>query len=115
MPAPASRAYWVALAAPPAAGTPGAAARAYFNPQAAPGTEAGTECWAETEGVLAGWFARHGAAAAIVRPDHYVYAVAASARVLQDELDALPAAAAGAPAPAWQVASGHAGLRALGT
>ncbi len=82
---------------------------------AAPGTEAGTECWAETEGVLAGWFARHGAAAAIVRPDHYVYAVAASARVLQDELDALPAAAAGAPAPAWQVASGHAGLRALGT
>ena len=31
----------------------------------------------EAEGVLARWFARHGCAAALVRPDRYVYGVAA--------------------------------------
>jgi 3-(3-hydroxy-phenyl)propionate hydroxylase len=31
----------------------------------------------ETEGVVTQWFARHGCSAAIVRPDHYVYGVAA--------------------------------------
>lgn len=30
----------------------------------------------ELDGVLAGWFDRHGCAAAIVRPDHYVFGVA---------------------------------------
>jgi 3-(3-hydroxy-phenyl)propionate hydroxylase len=29
----------------------------------------------ERDGVLAGWFDRHGCVAAIVRPDHYVYGV----------------------------------------
>jgi 3-(3-hydroxy-phenyl)propionate hydroxylase len=33
----------------------------------------------ETEGVVAGWFARQGCRAALVRPDNYVYGVAASA------------------------------------
>ena len=33
----------------------------------------------ERDGVLAGWFDRHGCVAAIVRPDHYVYGVLRSA------------------------------------
>jgi 3-(3-hydroxy-phenyl)propionate hydroxylase len=45
--------------------------------------------WTEAEGVLAHWFERHACAAAIVRPDHYVYAVAATADALQAELTAL--------------------------
>ena len=38
----------------------------------------------ETDGVLAHWFAQQACVAAIVRPDHYVYGVAADA----DELSA---------------------------
>jgi 3-(3-hydroxy-phenyl)propionate hydroxylase len=45
--------------------------------------------WQETEGVLATWFDRHASAAAIVRPDHYVYAMADSASSLDAELVAL--------------------------
>jgi 3-(3-hydroxy-phenyl)propionate hydroxylase len=33
----------------------------------------------EAEGVMAAWFARYGAVAALVRPDHYVYGVATAA------------------------------------
>ena len=33
----------------------------------------------ETEGVLAAWLARHGCAAALVRPDHCVFGTAATA------------------------------------
>lgn len=33
---------------------------------------------AETDGIVAAWFARHGACAALVRPDHYVFGVAAT-------------------------------------
>uniref|UniRef100_UPI000D37F2B7 bifunctional 3-(3-hydroxy-phenyl)propionate/3-hydroxycinnamic acid hydroxylase n=1 Tax=unclassified Variovorax TaxID=663243 RepID=UPI000D37F2B7 len=33
----------------------------------------------EAEGVAAAWFARHGCACALLRPDHYVYGVAGSA------------------------------------
>jgi 3-(3-hydroxy-phenyl)propionate hydroxylase len=40
---------------------------------------------AEREGVLRDWFARHGATAALIRPDHYVYGLAAD----QSQLDAL--------------------------
>jgi 3-(3-hydroxy-phenyl)propionate hydroxylase len=45
----------------------------------------------ELDGVLAGWFDRHGCCAAIVRPDHYVYGVAASAGALEVELAQLEA------------------------
>jgi 3-(3-hydroxy-phenyl)propionate hydroxylase len=41
----------------------------------------------ETEGVLAGWFARHGVIAAIVRPDHYVFGTACDSAELGDLLD----------------------------
>jgi len=46
----------------------------------------------ETDGVLARWFARHGCAAAIVRPDHYVYGVASDGPQLQMQLGSLLAA-----------------------
>jgi len=45
----------------------------------------GTDAARETEGVVASWMQRHGAHAALVRPDHYVYGTAAS----DAELDAL--------------------------
>ena len=32
----------------------------------------------EADGIVAAWFARHGAVAALVRPDHYVYGVASA-------------------------------------
>ena len=70
-----------ALGWSPTAGTGYALLRVATTPQ--PGA------WTETEGVLAGWFQRHTCAAAIVRPDHYVYAVAATAHALQAELAAL--------------------------
>ena len=40
--------------------------------------------WTEADGVVASWMARHQAAAALVRPDHYVFGVSGSV----DELDA---------------------------
>ncbi|WP_407155813.1 bifunctional 3-(3-hydroxy-phenyl)propionate/3-hydroxycinnamic acid hydroxylase [Bradyrhizobium sp. STM 3557] len=40
----------------------------------------------ETEGVLAGWFDRHGVVAAIVRPDHYVFGTAHNAWELRELL-----------------------------
>lgn len=46
----------------------------------------------EADGVLAQWFAQQGCAAAIVRPDHYVYGVADSAGDLSAQLMALHAA-----------------------
>jgi 3-(3-hydroxy-phenyl)propionate hydroxylase len=49
----------------------------------------GTGGLVETDGVLATWFARHRCRAALVRPDHYVYAVAAGISDLQRELVAL--------------------------
>jgi 3-(3-hydroxy-phenyl)propionate hydroxylase len=54
------------------------------------GGDAGALAIEETEGVLAAWFERQQCAAAIVRPDHYVFGVAGSAA----ELDAQIAAAA---------------------
>jgi 3-(3-hydroxy-phenyl)propionate hydroxylase len=47
-------------------------------------TTAQTGAWQEADGVVAAWFARHAGCAAIVRPDHYVYAVVDN----EDELDA---------------------------
>ena len=34
--------------------------------------------WQEEDGIAAAWFARHGAVAALVRPDHYVYGAAST-------------------------------------
>jgi 3-(3-hydroxy-phenyl)propionate hydroxylase len=45
----------------------------------------------ELDGVLARWFERHGCCAALVRPDHYVYGVAASSEALYDLLAGLAA------------------------
>ncbi|MBY0440277.1 MAG: bifunctional 3-(3-hydroxy-phenyl)propionate/3-hydroxycinnamic acid hydroxylase [Burkholderiales bacterium] len=44
---------------------------------------------AERDGVAAAWFERHGCAAAIVRPDHYVYSVAGDHESLEQQLDRL--------------------------
>lgn len=41
----------------------------------------------EREGVLKHWFERHGACAALVRPDHYTYGIAASVSAAVDLLD----------------------------
>ncbi len=43
----------------------------------------------EKDGVLTGWFERHGTIGAIVRPDHYVYAGAATVDALQQQLSEL--------------------------
>jgi 3-(3-hydroxy-phenyl)propionate hydroxylase len=43
----------------------------------------------ETEGVVGAWFTRHRCHAAIVRPDHYVYGVAADADALVTQLESL--------------------------
>lgn len=44
----------------------------------------------ESGTLLADWFAKHACAAAIVRPDHYVYGAASTAQELMDQLRALP-------------------------
>ena len=49
----------------------------------------GTTDFTETEGVLAGWFKRHGCNVALVRPDRYVYGVASDARQLMAQLASL--------------------------
>ena len=48
----------------------------------------------ERDGVLAAWFDKHGAVAAIVRPDHYVYGAAANSTQLSTLLENAYAAAA---------------------
>ena len=40
--------------------------------------QVGGKGWPEEDGIAAAWFARHGAVAALVRPDHYVYGVAST-------------------------------------
>jgi 3-(3-hydroxy-phenyl)propionate hydroxylase len=49
----------------------------------------GTDSFQETEGVLAAWFQRQGVHAALVRPDHYVYGVAATPEALREQLTVL--------------------------
>jgi len=44
---------------------------------------------AETEGVLAAWFRRHAGVAALVRPDHYVFGLAATPAEIAPLLDSL--------------------------
>ncbi len=48
----------------------------------------------EVEGVVASWFQRHQCVAAIVRPDHYVFGVAADGDELERQIEALSAALA---------------------
>ena len=48
----------------------------------------------EAEGVAAAWFRRHECVAALVRPDNYVYGVAASAIDITPLVDELAAALA---------------------
>lgn len=43
----------------------------------------------EQHGVLADWFVRHGAIAAIVRPDHYVFGAAANLNALRQQIQDL--------------------------
>jgi 3-(3-hydroxy-phenyl)propionate hydroxylase len=50
--------------------------------------QVGGEGWPEEDGIAAAWFARNGAFAALVRPDHYVYGVASDI----EGIDALAAA-----------------------
>ena len=45
--------------------------------------------WHETQGVVTHWMQRHGCCAALVRPDHYVYAVADNLDTLHQEIDRL--------------------------
>ncbi len=40
--------------------------------------QVGGKGWPEEDGIVAAWFARHGAVAALVRSDHYVYGVAST-------------------------------------
>ncbi|MEQ1776720.1 MAG: bifunctional 3-(3-hydroxy-phenyl)propionate/3-hydroxycinnamic acid hydroxylase [Burkholderiales bacterium] len=60
---------------------------------AAPNTDSAADILHVTEcdGVLARWFEQHQCAAAIVRPDHYVYGVATNAQDLDRQLAALNA------------------------
>ena len=43
----------------------------------------------EKDGVVAGWFDRHGCVAALVRPDHYVFGVVSDLAMLDDQLGQL--------------------------
>jgi 3-(3-hydroxy-phenyl)propionate hydroxylase len=43
----------------------------------------------ELENVLANWFSKHDAVAAIVRPDHYIYGVCVDAQDVMHQLDTL--------------------------
>jgi 3-(3-hydroxy-phenyl)propionate hydroxylase len=53
--------------------------------------DAGPDVLREESGVVTSWFARHACAAAIVRPDHYVYGVAADEAALAAMLSGLKA------------------------
>ena len=52
------------------------AALEFVKQSAAKVVQVGGKGLAEADGLVAGWLARHGAVAALVRPDHYVYGVA---------------------------------------
>ena len=53
--------------------------------------DAGPDVVSEESGVVTSWFARHACVAAIVRPDHYVYGVAADEAALAAMLSGLKA------------------------
>ena len=66
---------------------PAAAALESVKRSGAQVVQIGTTAYAEADGIVAAWFAKHGAIAALVRPDHYVYGVASSL----DQIDSLAA------------------------
>ncbi|WP_343072366.1 bifunctional 3-(3-hydroxy-phenyl)propionate/3-hydroxycinnamic acid hydroxylase [Roseibium litorale] len=51
--------------------------------------ETGTDMLVEEDSVMSGWFDRYGAAAALVRPDHYVFGAARDASELATQLGEL--------------------------
>ena len=53
------------------------------------GSAADCNALIEQDGVVAGWFDRHGCVAALVRPDHYVFGIAHDDRGLRDVLGQL--------------------------
>jgi 3-(3-hydroxy-phenyl)propionate hydroxylase len=56
---------------------------------------AGEGCLEEADGILARWFEKNGCTAALVRPDHYVYGVAATPGELDRQLEAMRSALQG--------------------
>ncbi len=58
----------------------------------------GAPGFTEVDGVLAGWFHRHGVQAALVRPDHYVYGVSSTPAELASQFADLSAMRAGGAA-----------------
>ncbi|MBR0955463.1 bifunctional 3-(3-hydroxy-phenyl)propionate/3-hydroxycinnamic acid hydroxylase [Bradyrhizobium canariense] len=69
-----------------------------FAAAIAPAGSGAPDALQETEGVLASWFDRHDAVAAIVRPDHYVFGTARAAAELGDLLREIGARLHDAPA-----------------
>jgi hypothetical protein len=55
-------------------------------------THSGALSVIEVEGVVASWFQRHQCSAAIVRPDQYVFGVAANSAELERQIEALSVA-----------------------
>jgi 3-(3-hydroxy-phenyl)propionate hydroxylase len=53
---------------------------------------AGEGCLEEADGLLEQWFEKNACAAALVRPDHYVYGVAATPDELDRQLEGLRSA-----------------------
>lgn len=45
------------------------------------------DAWQERDGIVAGWMQRHGCHAVLLRPDHYVFGIAADAHALAALLD----------------------------
>lgn len=54
--------------------------------------QVGAKGWPEEDGIAAAWFERHGAVAALVRPDHYVYGVASTLEGIEALAQAFDAA-----------------------
>jgi 3-(3-hydroxy-phenyl)propionate hydroxylase len=55
----------------------------------------GEGCLEEADGILERWFEKNDCAAALVRPDHYVYGVAATSGELDRQLEAMRSALPG--------------------
>lgn len=65
------------------------AASTHHHLKSLPVLQLGSAAFSESEGVLAKWFETHAVKAVIVRPDHYIFGVCATAEELATQLDAL--------------------------